>query len=82
MLNIYCLYDKKANQFGQPTYFPNKAVAFRYYDNMLDNPQNAYMRCDLDLYYLGDYNCDTGVITTYGKPEFISSMNLDGGSNE
>lgn len=82
MIKIFALFDKKASEFTQPMYFPNKAVAYRYYDNMLNNPQNLYMRADLDLYYLGTYESVTGVIQPLDMPEYVCSFVDDGGVNE
>lgn len=73
MINgIFAIKDKKSF-FWKPFCQPNDLVAIREFDNMV-NSGNEFMQqnyADMDLYKLGTYNDETGVIES--NVEFVCS---------
>lgn len=73
MINgVFAIKDKKSC-FWKPFCQPNDLVARREFDNMV-NSSNEFMQqnyADMDLYKLGTYDDETGVIES--KVEFVCS---------
>lgn len=73
---IVAVRDQKAVQFTQPVTSPNKAMALRSWQDELNNPKHADLDQvkhpeDFTLWYLGEYDSDTGEITP-NKPEQLA----------
>lgn len=66
--NIYSIKDSLVNRFSDILYFPNEAVAVRYFDTLC---KESKISKDLQLFCLGTYNLDTGDLTS--KVEFIKA---------
>ncbi len=74
ILKVYVMRDAKTS-FMTPTFDVNDASArrnFAYCINRTDGLFNSSPE-DFDLYCIGEYNSDDGVIISYPVPEFISS---------
>lgn len=70
-MKIYTMYDRVVGQYGNPFFAINEADCIRRLGySQKDNPFFA----DLDLYYIGDYDIDTGAIVPVEKPVFVSPM--------
>lgn len=60
--------DQKGNNFTQPVAQPSRGIALRSWTDELNNPKNADLpQCkhpeDFSLWYLGNYDDQTGEIT-------------------
>lgn len=70
---IFCLYDRVAGLYGTPFYQPKVELAVRQFDYvMLNAPMVAK---DNDLYCLGTFDSETGVITPC-SPTFIKHADI------
>lgn len=70
---VVAVRDQKAVTFTQPVTTPNRAMALRSWGDELNDPKNAQQEQskhpeDFSLWYLGEYDSDTGEITPC-KPE-------------
>lgn len=65
-MHIFSIYDTCAKSFGNPTLFPNEAVALRSWAGLLadDDLQYAKHPGDYVLYHLGEFDQESGIITT------------------
>lgn len=63
-MNIYSIYDRKAQAFNTPMFMQNDPVAIRSVQNALRTPdhQFGFSPEDYVLYCIGYYNEQTGVI--------------------
>ncbi|QXP44210.1 MAG: nonstructural protein [Arizlama microvirus] len=61
--NLYTLYDNVAEQFGPVFQVPNHSTAIRSVRSM-----NIKAYEDFELYWVGVWDMDTGVITTKPGP--------------
>lgn len=70
--DIYLIYDRVSNQFGEPFFAVSQGVAVRRFNYMMSNAPMVAKDCDLYLY--GYYNSETGEITCcnqLGKPTYV-----------
>lgn len=70
-LIIFAIWDKIAGRYSLPLVQINKAMAERYFDNVIKNGDNMTEPTDFELYILGEYNQETGEIINKEKPEFV-----------
>ena len=59
---LYAYFDKKAHSFGAPFTAVNDEVAKRSFAGLIQDAGNRLAILDTDLYKIGVYDCDTGVI--------------------
>lgn len=71
-LKIYAIKDELAGIFGAPFLAPNDAVAQRQFQEQY---KESYMKADLQLYALGEYDSDTGEISP--KLKFIANYIME-----
>lgn len=73
LFNVYTLYDVKAQQYNQPFYFPNHALARRATSELVIDLTTTVGRhpADFKLYYLGHYHDDTGAFELLPVMEHI-----------
>ena len=73
-LNVFSIYDKKAQAYFNPFYFHYKGEALRSFETEVNNPQSPLSKypADFALYRLGVFNSTTGCIEGLPKPEFVS----------
>lgn len=77
LLNIYCVYDRKARTFSDMFLSPNHGTAIRDLNYMVQhNPVKQHIRDDLELYCIGTFNGADGKLEAR-EPEFISGVNAD-----
>lgn len=67
MKRLYAIYDKLAEEFGPINLAPTDAVAIRMFKNGIPEEAKTNME-DYCLFYVGDYDTRTGVITTKSVP--------------
>lgn len=60
---LFCVKDTVSGEFYPPQAYTNQAVAERAFDKLCTDSQ---LGCDLQLYCVGTYDTETGLIT----PEF------------
>jgi len=75
-INLYAVFDVKAEAYGTPMAFQNDALASRAVgmaamdsDSMLCNSPG-----DFNLHCLGEYDNNTGVINAPATPRFVNSI--------
>ncbi len=73
-LNVFSIYDKKAQAFFNPFYFHYKGEALRSFEQEINNAQSPLSKypADFCLYRLGVFNSTTGCIEGLSKPEFVA----------
>lgn len=71
IVEIYTYYDRVANSYGDLKLFTKQELAERSFDYELSK---APFGEDIELYKLGTYDIETGVITVLDKPLFIKKF--------
>lgn len=66
---IYSIRDRIVGEYGALSVFCNDEQAKRNFDYVMSN--SPMVARDCELYYLGEYNPDSGLITPLPAPEFI-----------
>jgi len=78
---IFSIRDSKTETFGQPFYQHTHAEAERNFSKLVKDDKstiNSFPE-DFDLYYLGTYNDQTGLIMSLDTPQHcIKAVNLTG----
>lgn len=75
MMSVYAIRDKKSG-FLTPTVEMNDAVAIRNFSHaVMANPSSLFQSfsADYDFYRIGEYETDTGMITSITPIEFLCS---------
>lgn len=67
---IYTMRDRKSGIYGNPFLSHNDDTAKRDFDAFCGLEQNKYISGDMELYALGSFDSETGIIEDYA-PEFI-----------
>lgn len=82
IIKSYSIYDKVAGVYGQPIFASNDDVAKRDFAYFCQSDKVSYMSADLQLYFVGAFNTETGEFIGVAKPDFIAAgMILSGGDN-
>lgn len=70
---IYSIRDNCAAAFIPPFFLPNDDMAIRAFSNSCNDQEHMFCRNseDYSLYYLGDFDDETGVITVPVEPRFM-----------
>lgn len=73
---IFSIRDRAADVFSQPWFFPSKGVAIRSFGdeiNKKDSGSNLSAHPeDFDLYFLGEFDDESGTFDTSNRPEQIA----------
>lgn len=67
ILKMFSVYDRVSGSYSDIKLFTKKELAVRWFNNFKNESPFA---SDLDLYYLGEYNLDTGDIEPV-KADFV-----------
>lgn len=71
---VYSVFDRKAKLFGALMFFQNGDMAKRACADLMrvggDTPMHHYPD-DFDMYLVGEFNDELGMISGYGAPELI-----------
>ena len=73
-LQLYSVRDTVAELFHAPRHLHNHAVAVRNFEQWLgpDDDQEGYVHPeDYNLYYVGEIDDETGIITALEEPELV-----------
>lgn len=75
---LFCLRDQKMNMYDRPFVAPTAEMIIRELEDRVQSPRNddpvgRYPQ-DFDLYAVGEFNSDSGVITPYSAPKHITSL--------
>ena len=75
-LKLYAIYDKKAEEFGNPFVHTNDWLAIRKLNTDLKNPNSEIVlhSGDFALYYIGAYDSKSACITTDNPPKFVEEI--------
>jgi len=70
---IYCIRDAKAEIFGYPFYKKTHGEAERDFNTLVNDQKSTVFQFpdDFDLYYMGDYNDDSGQFKPLDTPQHI-----------
>ncbi len=72
MANVYSVYDSCSGIFGDPMIAVNDAVAKRFFENALSDPNlPKFIREDSVLYCLGSFDNKTGYFTSDVPPYVV-----------
>lgn len=69
---MYVIRDRKGGFYGTPFCSQNDDTAARDFLGFCRMPQNEYLADDLELFYVGDFDSESGEITSPGKPVYMS----------
>lgn len=78
---LYVIKDTVTGEYGNPMPFLNEASAKRYFINNVCG-ENKNIAGDLQLFFVGTFNTETGVITNAPSCDIELPCFIVGGSNE
>lgn len=70
-MKIYSVYDRVTQVYGTPWYAHNHGDARRAFNNGYYKSPYAD---DMQLYYIGEFDEENGVILPTSKPDFVSNF--------
>ena len=75
-LNLYAIYDKKAQEFGNPFTDTNDWLAIRRLNTEIKNPQSVIIQhsADFALYRIGKYDTKNGLILSEQPTTFVEEI--------
>lgn len=73
---IYAIYDRKAKTYSDVFLSPNHGTAMRDFSYLVESVSaKNFIKADLELYCLGNFNAVEGKVIGFDTPEFISEVN-------
>jgi hypothetical protein len=88
LLQIFCVFDSKARNYGMPFFTQNRGTAIRGIQLQLQQDGNSMLAkypSDFDLFHVGNFDDESGLFTCpeTSNPIFIINVSeLIGGSDE
>lgn len=75
MVEAFAVFDTKAAAYGMPMFMSNQGLAIRgFSDACADQQSTLYLHPeDYNLYHIGSYDPNTGIMTPLEKHEHICS---------
>lgn len=72
-MKIYAIHDRAIEAYGQPFFVKSQGQALRSFRDECENRESQFNKhpADYDLYLIGDYNDETGIITPQ-QPERVA----------
>lgn len=72
-LQIFAVYDSKAEAFLQPYFTPNNNMALRAFSHAANNEDSDFCKfaADYTLFHIGDYETDTARISSLPTPKSL-----------
>lgn len=69
-MQIFSIYDKKAQAYMSPFYYHQKGQALRAFEDAVNDPQTPFTKHpeDFQLFHIGEWNDSTGKITPLSNP--------------
>ena len=73
-LNVYSIFDEKANLFARPYYFAQDGEAIRAFGNGVQDPKSMMSKhaSDFKLYKIGTFEEETAELTSTQPPVYLS----------
>lgn len=69
---LFSIYDRVSGSYSVPLCFENDAVAKRAFPSIcVNHPQYKMFPEDLDLFKVGSYDTNSGIILALERPEFV-----------
>lgn len=70
---MYAVRDAKANAFLSPNFFPSRGIAMREFGDAMVSEKSFMFKHpeDFSLWYLGEFNDQSGNVKTQPAPELI-----------
>lgn len=68
-LSVYAIFDRLAASYGEPFVAQNDAIASRRFQYLMSNA--PMVQHDCELYLLGAYDADKGLLVPLDKPSFV-----------
>lgn len=68
---LYTIRDRKSGIYGTPFGSFNHDTAIRDFQAFCNQVQNQYLADDLELYYIGSFESNTGEMKSQEKAEFL-----------
>ena len=78
---LYTIRDRKSGIYGTPFGSFNHDTAIRDFHSFCKQVQNEYLAEDLELYYVGEFESNTGEMKSKEKAEFLVQFS-NGGDEE
>lgn len=72
MYQFYSIYDRVAGVYSEPFLAKRKELAVRKFRYLLQN--TPMVASDCDLFCLGEFDTETGLIKAFDKPEFVDRL--------
>ena len=74
-LNVYSVYDSKAEAFLPPFFLPMEGQALRIFQNTANNKDHDFGRNPMDytLFKLGEFDDDNGLLVPLTTPKNLGS---------
>lgn len=71
---VYSIFDEKAAVFGVPFFMKNKGIALRAFGDLIKDGNTSINKHpdDFKLYYLGEFDDNSGSLVSCKQPEFIA----------
>jgi len=72
---IFSIYDSKAVTYNTPIFLPQEGQAIRIFDDMVNRTDSEIGKHpeDYTLFTLGDFNDETGLITSLNTPKSLGT---------
>lgn len=71
-MKLYCIFDRVVGEYGEPFVSPKEALAVRRFNYVMQNAPMVSQDCQ--LYCLGEYNTESGVIVPNDRPLFVCNF--------
>lgn len=71
---IFTIYDRVTGTYSAPFLSVNVGAAVRQFDYAMEHTQMVAQ--DSELYQLGEFNSDTGLISVSDKPVFVKKFEV------
>lgn len=78
-MNIFAVYDKKAQAYAYPSFYHQKGQAIRAFEDAVNDPQSPFHKhpADFVLSHLGEWDDSTGIIKGFAVPQHLEeAINL------
>lgn len=75
IVQVYSVYDTKAQAFGQPFFMQADGIAVRAFTEACNNPEGEFIKYpnDFTLYNIGHYDDSNGAIFSNKPEELITA---------
>jgi len=73
-VKLYSIYDKKAQTYAPPFAYPYHGQAIRAFSDLVQDQRSSVNKHpgDYALFFLGEYDDNTGELISLQKPEHLS----------